>query len=120
VDATKDLLCAVDTMAETEGRSNASGLVVTLKSLDDFSFELPLEAARLSDLCKNSIPEDLEEVTSIEPIELLRVGQRALEKIVAFLKHHHEEPLIAIPDPLPHATFDEVSWLFSPSWQCDE
>jgi Skp1 family, tetramerisation domain len=88
---------------------NPSGLIVTLRSLDGIDFHLPLEAARLSDLCKAAIPEDLDEVTSIETIELLRVGARALEKIVAFMTHHNEEPLIAIPDPLPYATFDEVS-----------
>jgi Skp1 family, tetramerisation domain len=92
-----------------ENPETPSGLIVTLKSLDGVDFHLPLEAARLSDLCKAAIPEDLDEVTSIETIELLRVGARALEKIVAFMTHHNEEPLIAIPDPLPYATFDEVS-----------
>ena len=43
-----------------------------------------------------------------QPIELLRVGKRCLEKVVDFLKHYHDEPLHDIPTPLQGSTFEEV------------
>ena len=88
-------------------------LVVKVKSVDDVEFELPLAAAKQSQLIRDSLPDDLEEldedkVDTIEPIDLLRVGSRALEKVVAFLIHHHEEPMKEIPTPLQHNSFNEV------------
>jgi Skp1 family, tetramerisation domain len=85
-------------------------VIVKLTSVDDFTFELPLEACKASQLCRDALPEDPDEtLDAVEPIQLLRVGKRALEKVVDFLKHHHEEPLQEIPNPLRHGTFDEVS-----------
>jgi hypothetical protein len=93
----------------TGAGENQNGLTtVTLRSIDDLEFQLPLSAARHSELCQQAIPEDVEEIASMEPIDLLRVGSRALEKVVAFLIQHDKEPLKEIPNPLPFATFNEV------------
>jgi hypothetical protein len=53
-------------------------VTVTLRSLDDAPFVLPLEAARLSEMCAQALPEDgaEEDVTSVEPIDILRVRKQ--------------------------------------------
>jgi hypothetical protein len=60
----------------------ASGVMtVTLRSVDDATFELPLAAARLSEMCAQALPEEGSEddgcnMNSIEPIDILRVRKQ--------------------------------------------
>jgi hypothetical protein len=91
-------------------------LVIRVRSADDIEFEIPIAAARLSGMIRDSLPEDFEEdlnasVEQIEPIDLMRVGKNALEKVVEFLKHHAKEPFPEVPVPMQSQTFEEVRFL---------
>lgn len=102
---------------------NASGVEVVVTSVDGGEFTLPLEAARLSELIRDSLNDDEEGgeddgdgnpaapagQTTLGPFPLLRVGRIALEKVVDFLLHYHEEKMSPIPTPLGAGTFHEVS-----------
>lgn len=107
-------LVSLITMSEEPIENNQ---VIKLQALDQEEgiFELPLKAAILSQMIKDSInyeedEEDFEPPT--EPVQLLRIGKRCLAKVVEFLKHHATEALNPIPVPLGGTTFEEVS-----SWQ---
>mmetsp|Transcript_5467 Transcript_5467/g.8028 ORF Transcript_5467/g.8028 Transcript_5467/m.8028 type:complete len:164 (-) Transcript_5467:208-699(-) len=75
---------------------------VILKSKDGGSIEIPYEAAKLSELVRDSVEEDEREV------QVLRVSTDCLAKVVEFLKHHVEEPMVAIPTPLGGSSFEEI------------
>ena len=77
--------------------------IIKLKSKDDKVFELPADAAQISDLVKDSLGDSEDEI-----IEILRVSSETLEKVVEFLKHYKEEKMKEIPTPLGGSTFDEV------------
>ena len=88
--------------------------IVKLVSRDDMEYELPLRAARLSRFVGNSLnldddndaPDDAEETLKVD---VIRVSGGCLEKVVAFLKHHDEQPMNEITMPLPGPTFEDVS-----------
>ena len=77
--------------------------VIKLKSKDEQVFELPAEAAEISDLVKDSLGDSDDDV-----IEILRVSSECLQKVVEFLKHYHEEKMKEIPTPLGGSSFNEV------------
>jgi hypothetical protein len=77
--------------------------VITLKSKDEKVFQLPADAAQISDLVKDSLGDSDDEV-----IEILRVSSDCLEKVVEFLQHYKEEKMKEIPTPLGGSSFNEV------------
>jgi hypothetical protein len=77
--------------------------IIKLKSKDEQVFELPADAAQISDLVKDSLGDSEDEI-----IEILRVGSECLEKVVAFLVHYKEEKMKEIPTPLGGSSFNEV------------
>lgn len=98
---------------------------VTLVSLDDHRYTLPVEAAALSEMVSNALglgddadgddddDEDEEnQDTTPKSVDLLKVTSRCLEKVVEFMKHHQQEKMNEIPMPLPGNNFDEVSVIF--------
>lgn len=99
-------------MANDENNGAEPERMVKLVSLDDCSFELPVKAAILSNLVKdmgdsgdndNSNNDDDDGDGAIEfrePIDLVRVRGEVLEKVVDFLKHYHQEPMLEIQVPL--------------------
>jgi hypothetical protein len=84
-------------------------LSITLVSEDEQHFTLPIGAAMQSVLLKDIITTDEEGFDHTEHISMTRISGRCLEKVVAFLKHHHKEPLVEIAHPLPADSFDQVS-----------
>ena len=69
----------------------------------------PYAAARLSQTVKDAQPcEDEDDNDSPEDVEIVKVDTPCLEKVVEFLKHYHEEPLVEIKTPLEDNTFDGV------------
>lgn len=97
-------------MTETE-EIPETNLVVKLISLDGGEFEIPIKAAYGSQLIKDALPENIEEVSEVDPVDVLRVGAKCLAKVVDFLNHNFEEPLNEIPCPLApnHTSFEEVT-----------
>ena len=94
--------------------------MVKLVSLDDCSFELPVKAAILSNLVKDmgdsgdnddDNNDNEETIVFREPIDLVRVRGEVLEKVVDFLKHYHEEPMLEIQIPLQGSSLEEVSYI---------
>ena len=110
---------AIRTMTDTANNKKEEERIVKLISRDDQEFELPLAAAVLSRMVSNSLGmedggdggEDEEEATADTElkVDVMRVSGACLEKVVAFLKHHHEQPMDEITMPLPGPTFEEVS-----------
>jgi hypothetical protein len=88
--------------------------MVTLVSHDKREFELTVNAATCAKLVRRSLGGDDDDdddenlPEKLEPVEIMRVGGNALEKVVEFMKHHVEEPMESIPVPLGGETFDEV------------
>ena len=111
---------------ETTTTTSSSVPMVTLVSLDDAKFTLPVEAAKESEMVSNALglgddedededddedEEDDGNKTSkkeVKSVDLLKVTSRCLEQVVEFLKHYHEEKMNEIPMPLPGNNFDEV------------
>jgi hypothetical protein len=104
-------------------RAGSSGLVLRVRSADEFEFEIPMEAARASRMLMATMPEGIADaaelgddydaangggVDGVETIDLARVGRKALEKVVEFLKHHVHEPLAEVRIPMLSTTFEEV------------
>uniref|UniRef100_A0A7S2YAT4 SKP1 component dimerisation domain-containing protein n=1 Tax=Entomoneis paludosa TaxID=265537 RepID=A0A7S2YAT4_9STRA len=96
--------------------------MVTLVSLDDHKFTLPVAAAGLSEMVGNALglgddedededDEDDDGDNADKPtgktVELLKVTSRCLEKVVQFMEHHHQEKMNDIPMPLPGNNFEE-------------
>lgn len=79
---------------------------VSLRANDSHRlFEIAYAGARKSDL--------ITELTNATPdgsdaIELTRVDEATLEKVVEFLVHHMEEPMNEIPSSLEGGTFEEI------------
>lgn len=78
--------------------------IVTLKSKEGESFEVPAAAAELSSLVRDSIHDD----TDVDAVEVMRVGSTCLGKVVEFLRHYQEEPMEDIPTPLGASNFREI------------
>ena len=105
--------------------------MVTLVSRDDQKFELPLNAARLSEMVNNALNldagEDDNEDEDLRPVEILRVTAECLEKVVDFLKHYNEDKMTDIPSKfccrqqrstcLDATTCNSKSAIFSSAWQ---
>jgi len=91
------------------GSGGGNGRMVTVSRDDGGVFVLPVRAALLSDLIKNTLPDpDDDENQQISPFELLRVNRETLEKVVEFLKHYDVEKMNEIPTPLGGGSFHEV------------
>jgi len=109
------------TAEDTTTRSSSSAVVV-LKSPDGQSFELPLDAAIMSDFINDALgvdPDDHEndddenhDDAVPKEIDVLRVNGECLGKVVEFLIHHKQEPMKEIETPLKGNTFDEVGIIF--------
>ncbi|KAL7455908.1 hypothetical protein ACHAWC_010228 [Mediolabrus comicus] len=70
-------------------------------------FELPYAAARLSHVVRDAQAEEDDGVIDTpEDVQIIKVESRCLEKVVEFLKHYHEEPLVEIKTPLEDNTFE--------------
>jgi hypothetical protein len=87
--------------------------VIRVRSADDVEFEIPIAAAKLSGLLRDSLPEDIDEdsgpgIENMDPIDIARVGKNALGMVIEFLKHHCTEPFPEIPTPMQSQTFDDV------------
>ena len=52
--------------------------------------------------------EDDEENEKPDDVDIVKVDSRCIEKVVEFLKHYDEEPLVEIKTPLEENTFDGV------------
>jgi S-phase kinase-associated protein 1 len=95
--------------------TTSSTRTVTLVSLDDQAFDLSVGACKLSNLVRNSIGLDEDCTTEDDlpegelKVEIMRVSGQCLEKIVAFLEHHHVEEMGEIAMPLAGPTFEDVS-----------
>lgn len=89
-----------------------SGVNVTLESIDDQKFTIPVEAAIQSHMIKTAINwedhEGEERPTSYEPVPLLRVGGPTLAKVVDFMNQYIKEPMNEIETPLAGNSFEEV------------
>lgn len=68
----------------------------------------PFKAARLSQVVVDAQAEDDEENENPDDVDIVKVDSRCLEKVVEFLKHYDEEPLVEIKTPLEENTFDGV------------
>lgn len=79
---------------------------VRLRAQDsDRIFEVNFQAAKLSDFVldtTNTMPD------GSAAIELQRVDEATLEKVVEFLIHHMDEPMNEIPTPLGGNSFNEI------------
>lgn len=93
--------------------------IVKLRSMADEDgktevFELPYEAAMISDLVRDALAadedddDDDDEEPSAREVEVLRVKGPCLAKVVDFMKHFHVEKMKEIPTPLGGASFNEV------------
>jgi hypothetical protein len=82
--------------------------MVTLESSDGELFEVPKAAAEVSDLVKDSLGDEDDDVPS-NPISILRVKKDCMKKVVDFMKEYHKDPMNEIPTPLGGNTFAEVS-----------
>jgi S-phase kinase-associated protein 1 len=69
-------------------------------------FEISFKAAKESGFIMNLL--DATPNDGSTAIELQRVEEATLEKVVEFLIHHMEDPMIEIPTPLDGSTFDEI------------
>lgn len=69
-------------------------------------FELSYRAAKVSDLVTELTAAAQSDGSSF--IELTRVEEPTLAKVVEFLVHHLEDPMNEIPTPLETSTFDET------------
>eukprot|EP00579_Thalassiosira_antarctica_P006628 CAMPEP_0201879960 /NCGR_PEP_ID=MMETSP0902-20130614/10708_1 /ASSEMBLY_ACC=CAM_ASM_000551 /TAXON_ID=420261 /ORGANISM="Thalassiosira antarctica, Strain CCMP982" /LENGTH=179 /DNA_ID=CAMNT_0048407913 /DNA_START=79 /DNA_END=618 /DNA_ORIENTATION=+ len=95
--------------ANTTMTDKEVGPTIKLISRVGDAFELPYEAARLSQTVKDAQPcEDDEDNESPEDVEILKVDSPCLEKVVEFLKHYQEDALKDIKTPLEDNTFDGV------------
>lgn len=67
----------------------------------------PYAAARLSHVVRDAQAEEDDGVIDTpEDVQIIKVESRCLEKVVEFLKHYHEEPLVEIKTPLEDNTFE--------------
>lgn len=79
--------------------------IVKLRSSQEVEFELPVKAAMVSELVKDSIENEDDET---QTVDVIRVSTDCLSKVVDFLKHNDEEQMLEIPTPLNGNTFEEV------------
>jgi len=95
---------------------------IRVTTVDGGEFELPMAAARISQLLNDSMPErdedddddeEVEEGEKVPSIELLRVSSECLQKVVDFMVQYHNEPMNPIPTPLGASRFEEVSSVVS-------
>lgn len=92
-----------------------SGVLVTLESIDDQKFTLPVEAAIMSPLVRDAINYDDddddtdERPTSYPAVPLLKLNGKTTQKVVEFLTHALDEPVKEIATPLEGNSFNEVS-----------
>jgi Skp1 family, tetramerisation domain len=90
-------------------------VMLRLRSMPDENgvsrdFEISYGAAKLSELIKDSVGEEIEDDdAAVQEIDVPRVKGDCLEKVVAFMKHYKEEPMKEIPTPLGGSSFNEVS-----------
>ena len=68
-------------------------------------FEISYKAAKLSELVRELATTSPD---SSNAIELSRVDEATLEKVVEFLIHHMEDPMNEIPCPLGGTMFREI------------
>jgi len=94
--------------------------IIQLKSNDGAVFEIPRKAAMLADYVRDSLGDDdddndnddndnEDDANEMPVIDVLRVQQDCLEKVVAFMKHYDQEVMPEIPSPLGGSTFEQVS-----------
>ena len=99
----------------TDGRE-----MVILRSSEGTEFTLPMKAASVAELVRDSLPEDDEDLEEeIKKVDVIRVSEGCLAHVVEFLQHHDEEPMKEIPTPLGGNTFHEVRACCSQSKDCD-
>ncbi|KAL3762471.1 hypothetical protein ACHAWU_008174 [Discostella pseudostelligera] len=79
--------------------------VIKLISKSGDSYELPYDAACLSQVVKDAQPEEDGEV---DDVEISKVESACLAKVVEFLKHYHEDPMTEIKTPLEDNNFEGV------------
>jgi hypothetical protein len=91
--------------------------MVTLMSSDrEEEFKVPIEAAMISDLVRNSLPggdddDDEDEVVDSEGplvVDIMRVKKDCLAKVVDFMQQYVRDPMIEISTPLNGDTFEQV------------
>ena len=88
--------------------------MVTLVSLDEQRFTLPIAAAKESKMVFNALGSDddsseLMEQDEVNEVDCLKVTGACLEQVVKFLNHQHSiERMKRIIMPLRGNTFDEV------------
>jgi S-phase kinase-associated protein 1 len=85
--------------------------MLVLRSSDGIEYTLPMEAAKLAELVRDSLPDEADEGPpgDMKKVDVMRVSSECLANVVAFLKHHDKEPMKEIPTPLGGNAFDEVS-----------
>lgn len=97
-------------------KSSSDVPMVTLVSLDDHKFTLPVDAAKESEMVSNALglgdDDDDDNADEIPIVHVTKVESKCLEYIVKFLNHNLEEKMNDIPVPLPGNQFDLVR-LFS-------
>lgn len=71
-------------------------------------FEISAEAAKLSDLIKDSLGDVDDDDDEPKVIELLRVSTDTLEQVIDFMVHYDQEAMTEIPTPLGCRTFDQI------------
>ncbi|CAB9501828.1 ubiquitin ligase complex SCF subunit sconC [Seminavis robusta] len=94
--------------------SEAKREMVLLRSAEGSEFFLPIEAAEVAELVRDSLDENEDDDDDDQrnkeqrEVDVIRVSCDCLAKVVDFLKHHDEEPMTEIPTPLGGNSFEEV------------
>ena len=102
--------------AEKQAEPLDAEKMVTLMSSDrEEEFKVPIEAAMISDLVRNSLPggddDDDDDAVDVEGplvVDIMRVKKDCLAKVVDFMQRYVRDPMIEIATPLNGDTFEQV------------
>eukprot|EP00611_Tribonema_gayanum_P021843 TRINITY_DN428_c0_g3_i1.p2 TRINITY_DN428_c0_g3~~TRINITY_DN428_c0_g3_i1.p2 ORF type:complete len:183 (+),score=93.90 TRINITY_DN428_c0_g3_i1:76-624(+) len=81
---------------------------VHLVSQEGDSFDVSVKVAKMSELVKTMLDEELEEDAEAQEIPLPNVKSSVLTKVIEFCRHHVEDPMNEIEKPLKSANMQEV------------
>ncbi len=88
--------------------SAADNRSVHLVSSEGESFDVPLSAAKMSELVKTMLDEEAEDGDDAQEIPLPNVKSQILTLVINFLRHYATEPM----NDIEKVSFDELAELF--------